>query len=257
MRSQRFDLQGNRPEIAPHSAENAAQAEVQYGENVHLFCPTGFLDDAWWHRSYWVFGKSFAQGAGGWPQAGKVAPSGRLVVFDDARVYGFGRQPEYYKWTSPVRYQLFAAGQAPRAAGEAPAPQAAKAAGKQGKQAKPKPREARQQVPYQWAQAVPLQARAMVLAGKTLFVAGVPELVDEEEAFAHPDDPQIQAKLQKQAAALQGKMGSLLWAVAAGDGAKLAEYQVASLPVFDGMAAAAGRLYLTTADGKVHCFAAK
>ena len=28
----------------------------------HLFCPTGLLDDSWWHRSYWIFGMSFYTG---------------------------------------------------------------------------------------------------------------------------------------------------------------------------------------------------
>ena len=28
---------------------------------------------------------------------------------DDERVYGFGRKPEYYRWTTPMEYQLFAA----------------------------------------------------------------------------------------------------------------------------------------------------
>ena len=38
------------------------------------------------------------------------------------------------------------------------------------------------------------------------------------------------------------------------DGRKLAEHRLASAPVYDGMAAARGRLYLSTADGRVVCF---
>jgi hypothetical protein len=45
-----------------------------------------------------------------------------------------------------------------------------------------------------------------------------------------------------------------LWAVSAGDGERLTEYQLESPPVFDGMVAANGRLYLATMDGKVVCF---
>ena len=51
-----------------------------------------------------------------------------------------------------------------------------------------------------------------------------------------------------------GKKGALLWAVATADGKKLAEYKLDSVPVFNGMAAANGRLYLVTKDGKILCF---
>jgi outer membrane protein assembly factor BamB len=45
----------------------------------------------------------------------------------------------------------------------------------------------------------------------------------------------------------------LLWAVAAQDGKKLAEYKLDSPPVFDGMIAANGRLYIATRDGRLLC----
>ena len=37
------------------------------------------------------------------------------------------------------------------------------------------------------------------------------------------------------------------------DGHQLATYRLESMPRFDGLIAATGRLYLTTADGKVLC----
>ena len=46
MRSQTFDLEGNRGQIAPHSNNSSKQAAVQQGEEAHLFSPTGFLDDS-------------------------------------------------------------------------------------------------------------------------------------------------------------------------------------------------------------------
>jgi len=110
-------------------------------------------------------------------------------------------------------------------------------------------------VTHDWSQQLPLMVRAMVLAGKTLFIAGPPDVVDEEESFSSFDDPAIQAKLKEQSAAIEGRRGALLWAVSTSDGEKLAEYQLESVPAWDGMAAANGRLYLSTADGKVLCFA--
>ena len=38
-------------------------------------------------------------------------------------------------------------------------------------------------------------------------------------------------------------------------GSTLAEYPLDSLPVFDGLIAANGRLYLVTTDGKLRCYA--
>ncbi len=113
MRSQKFDLEGKRLEIGPNSGDFAEQASVQSGEGTHLFAPMGFLDDSWFHRAYWVHGRSFAGGHGGYHQAGKFAPSGRLLVKGAGYVFGYGRKPEYLRWTTTMEHQLFAADQTP------------------------------------------------------------------------------------------------------------------------------------------------
>lgn len=109
MRSQEFDFDGNRRNIGPNSGDAAKNASVQQGSSAHLFSPTGYLDDTWFHRSYWVFGRSFSGGHNGYYQAGKYAPGGRLMVFDDENVYSFGRKPEYYRWTTTLEHHLFSA----------------------------------------------------------------------------------------------------------------------------------------------------
>lgn len=113
MKSQKFDLEGNRLEIGPNSGDFATQASKQRGEGAHLFAPMGYLDDTWFHRSYWVMGQSFAGGHGGYYQAGRFAPSGRLLVNGDGYVYGYGRKPEYLRWTTTLEHQLFAASPEP------------------------------------------------------------------------------------------------------------------------------------------------
>ena len=76
----------------------------------------------------------------------------------------------------------------------------------------------------------------MLLAGEILFVAGpLGETHVSLDAF-------------------EGKEGIRLRAVSAADGAKLAEHELDALPVFDGLAAAGGKLYLATKDGRVLCF---
>lgn len=57
--------------------------------------------------------------------------------------------------------------------------------------------------------------------------------------------------------ALENRKGAKLWIVSANDGQKLAEYQLDSSPVFDGMAITDGRLYVSLKNGKVVCFRMK
>lgn len=108
-----------------------------------------------------------------------------------------------------------------------------------------------------WSEDLPLYVRAMVLADRTLFVAGPPDVVDEEAAARRIKTPEIQARLAEQSGALQGKRGALLWAVSATEGKKLAEYRLDFPPTWDGLAAAGGQLFLTTIDGRVSCFGPK
>ena len=61
-------------------------------DEPHLFAPRGFLDDTWWHRTYWVYGTKIGGGYSHWPDAGNAVPAGRLLVFDGGKhIYGYGR----------------------------------------------------------------------------------------------------------------------------------------------------------------------
>jgi outer membrane protein assembly factor BamB len=262
MRAQRFDLKGVRQEIPPIDVKD------QTGEGVHLFSRSGFLDDAWWHRSFWMYGKGVSSGYGGWFRPGAFVPTGRLIVFDDALVYAFDRKPESMCNASVYEYYLYAADRqvTPEgiqrimaATGRINRSSTKKAASSSDWALRKKfSLSELTAANFKWAEGnPPLQAHAMVLADKTLFVAGPPDVVDEEKIFKNPDDPAIKARMAEQVAALEGKKGSQLWAFAAADGKRLAAYEMDSMPVFDGMAAADGRLYMAMADGKVVCLAAE
>jgi hypothetical protein len=77
----------------------------------------------------------------------------------------------------------------------------------------------------------------MILANNILFVAG-----PSPQAVYTPQPP---GEMQK----------AFLVAISASDGAELAQYQLDSLPVFDGIVAAYGRLYISMKDGRLLCLA--
>lgn len=89
-----------------------------------------------------------------------------------------------------------------------------------------------------WMERVPVRVRAMVLAGDRLFVAGPPDVID-------PKDP---------LAAFEGRKGGMLYSIDAATGDRVSEQALDSPPVFNGMAAAHGRLVLALEDGAVACF---
>jgi outer membrane protein assembly factor BamB len=248
MRTLAFDMEGKRKQVGYN------EVKAQEGDDRHLFSPTGLLDDTMWHRTYWLYGRAFASGAGGYYQAGRLTPAGRLLVFDDQNVYGYGRLWHYYRWTTPLEFHLFATAKQPeqiRMGVEPP-----KKLKKDGKPKGNMSGSPLMRFGYAWSDELAVQATAMALANKTLFVAGPPDVIDEEQVAKALNDPEIKKKLAEQEAALEGKRGALLAAVNAADGKKLAAYRLDSAPIFDGLAAANGRLYLSTLDGKVICLGA-
>lgn len=272
MRAQAFDMKGVRRQIAPmklgpdavrrRGAAEEAASPKEIGD--HVFSRSGFLDDSWFFRSYWIYGKAVDSNYGGWLRPGHFAPCGRLMVFDESGIYGFDRKPEYLCNASVQEYYLYGADREVRpesfarvraATGRINAASSSKGASSSDWAIRKRFSLADQNVAgFRWAEGnPPIQARAMVLARGALFVAGPPDLVDEEEALRKPDDPAVKAKLAAQVEALQGRKGGQLLAFSATDGKRLAGYELGAMPTFDGMAAAKGNLYLTTVDGKVVC----
>ena len=82
-------------------------------------------------------------------------------------------------------------------------------------------------------------AGSLILAGDVLFGAG---WKDSEKIFAK--DP-------------YSKNDSVLEVISTADGKTLRQYPLEAEPVFDGMAAAYGRLYMAMKNGKILCMAGK
>jgi len=212
-----------------------------YGKRVevtksHLFSITSFLGEEWFVRSYWVVGSGMpGAGWGGWANAANRFPFGRILCFTDDTVYGYGRQKVA---GGPVghradAYHLF--GMSRKAGAAAPAGKGRKAPGR------PAPI---------WADAASPIVRAMVLAGGRLAIAGPVDLGRKDpQTLAFTNEPEALS-------AFEGKKGILLRIVRAADGKTLSECELSAMPAFDGMAAAGGRLFLSTLAGEVVCFGA-
>jgi len=104
---------------------------------------------------------------------------------------------------------------------------------------KAKARRQRQGPTPTWEQRVPVRITAMLRAAGTIFVAGCPDVVD-------PADPH---------GAWEGRKGGVLAAFRAADGKKLVERTLPAPPVWDGLSAAGGKLYVALTNGQVLCLA--
>lgn len=77
----------------------------------------------------------------------------------------------------------------------------------------------------------------MVETDKILFAAGPPDIVDKQDPYA----------------SFEGRMGAKLLAIDTKNGKVISEKTLDSPPVFDGLIAAGGKLFMTTIDGSVVC----
>ena len=231
MRSQVFDLQGKR---------------IMNSRLTHLFSPTGFLDGgAWWHRTYWVYDKTFGYGASGHKSSASRAPAGRILVMDNENVYGFAAKPPhmYRGWTmSWYEYQLFGMKRVPAMV---PAPKYDRVHISKGGRS--------EWVEYTWTRELPCLVRSMVLAGDRLFVAGPPRVLDERKSLVAPEDPDIVKAAAEQEAAWRGQRGGLLLAIDSKSGSILSRSDFDFAPSWDGLMAAQGCLFMSTLDGSIVC----
>jgi len=189
----------------------------------HLFAPRGFLDDTWWHRTYWLYGTKIGGGYSHWPDVGNIVPAGRLLVFDGGEsIYGYGRM-SYRQGDGHVRanatedYKLFAE----MLSLDRTTPENA--------------REEKRQVPtrreIQWAVNLPFVARSIVLTSDALLVAGGRSLPD----------------------ATSRDTRGILWIASRKDGAKQEDCPLPAPPVLDGMALSDSGIYVSMMNGSVAC----
>ena len=226
--------------------------DLQKNALPHLFSWMGFLDDSWWERAYWIYGDHFYAGMAGVQYAKSIVPSGRIMVFDGSRVYGY-RDETFGKSANAAG--IFAMSKKPTFA------KPEEKERKPGREVKAKAakKAAQPVLTYDWRGDTSLYPNGLVLAGDTLFLAGAPRF-DEEKTRAYlveakTDDAPPIPLLQDALDTFEGRKGALLCAVGKKDGKKIAECKLDSVPVFDGLIAANQRLYTSTKAGTVLCLA--
>lgn len=262
MNSQRIGLDGNRIYKDGHGKHYKTltfSRSDQDGEGTHLFAPVGFLDDSWHHRSFWIYGKGAGSGWGGWQKPGKFVPTGRLmVVKPDHTVYSFGRKPEFFAQAHIMEYMISSSQGNAYKAGDwqktfTPIRNNEASITNWEKNSK-LPLEKLSSLKFNWRNTEPgLLGRAMAGAGENLFIAGPPDILDETKLYGRFSQPDSVAKIKAQQDAIDGSMGAILRVISTGDGKTVNEYKLSAPPVFDGMSAANGKLFIVLQDGSMIC----
>jgi len=192
----------------------------------HLFSTSRLLDAAEVHRSHWVVGTadfsrtpvaySWIANAGGTRWGKRLAvPYGIVLAFAADTVWGVNRRGGYTVFAQP--HKPFSPDEKVlpdfRTPDEAPTPD------------------------MRWSGKVDLRPRAILRAGDVLVIGGM-------SRKPIPNDPH---------ATFEGRGGGLLWTLSTKEATRLAEHKLDSPPVWDGMAAAGGKLYVATTAGTVIC----
>jgi len=217
-----------------HQGFNADLSPIPLKEvkQPHLIPSHGFLEAIPQHRSFWTIDTALRYDI----PTGLGGVHGDILVMDGKRFFEVrGYQPGRTEAFDPrpSGYTLYAGIYGGQTTVELPVKGKRKA-----KRASASPHVTSTKI---WSSSIPLTGKALTLAGDVLFVAGTPVVFPEDD-------------LGK---AYEGRMGGILWAASAADGRKLAEYKLEAAPAWDGLAAANGALFISLADGRILCMAAR
>jgi hypothetical protein len=226
-----------------HEGFDREGAATSRDNKPHLMCAAGVLDDQWFVRSYWLIGTNVGVGWGGWADIAAVVPQGRILCWDGEKTWGYGRVRIESAATGHQAdaYHLFCKEQPTTA----PVVNQNPEADEKGKKRRGTP--SGPPAKLIWSQKDSLIVRAMVKFGDALVVAGPPDLGKKDSRVL-----QFENELEALAGFL-GKDGVFLRVVSAKDGGKISECTLDAMPVFDGMSAAGGRIYLSLDNGVLEC----
>ncbi len=221
---QNIMMRNNRYDLSLQSVKGTGAATIAAN--------TGLLEDCWGHRWNW--------------QLGGGDRFGKLLAFDDKMVYGVqtfytflkhdpSMHPDTHTGHMHQKYARYAAEQFPIGTRLFAQDNIRPTSGRPAR----KRRQTLKDNTHKWNQKTLVQFRAMVLAGDVLFAAGWKDSVKifEKDPFT-PNEP-------------------ILTVISTTDGKTLKQYPLEADPVFDGMAAAQGKLYLAQKNGAIICLGKK
>jgi outer membrane protein assembly factor BamB len=205
---------------------------------------SSLVNDRWFHRTNWIIDMESTYNLRG-------TAYGNILCYTDNRIYSLashagGRTSGF----NPERGYTFRGQDYTVRSRPAEKNNIGERAEETSRKSKSKVRGPQSWVPIQaktaWKQQIDVVFKGMVLtgvrddgSGGILFAAGPPNL----------------KKGQAMIDALHGRKGAYLWAVSTESGSKLAEYKLDAPPVFDGMAAISGKLFISQTNGKLVCMA--
>ncbi len=196
----------------------------------HLFSTSSLLDDTENHRSHWFLGTgdfsripvaySWIVNSGQGSRGGTAVavPTGLQLVFDDQSVWGVQRLER--NQAAGGEYLLFRMVNQPFSRDEPPQPDFRTNAERS----------------YLWREQLGARPTAMLKSGANLVLGVSPVDIPESDPHAGYD----------------GRLGGAIWVHAAADGQQIARYPLDARVIWDGLAAADNRLYVSTEDGILH-----
>jgi len=202
----------------------------QAGHGRHMLSTSRLIDGAENHRSHTVLGTGdfsrtpvayswIANRPGGAYGSRLSVPYGLMLSYDARTAWGVTRPGR-----SGGGYTAFAQANTPFSPDDSHMPDF-------------RPANSNTTPPKKWTTPLPLRPRAMLRAGNMIFLAGM-------SAAVVADDPH---------ATFEGRAGGLMRTISAADGKVLAQRKLDSPPVWDGLAAAGGKMFMVTMDGRVIC----
>jgi outer membrane protein assembly factor BamB len=233
-KSDAFSMYGARSDVLTGDGDSVYIRHLRFDRSCapvekmsrHLFSTSRLIDGEENHRSHWAVGTGdfsrtsvayswIANRHGGSWGSRLMVPYGVMLAFDSSTVWGVRRMKGY---------TLYATAHEPLGRDEEHLRDFRKPEGKPPA--------------FAWSTSLGTRPRAIARAGDLLLIGCTDMSIDPGDPFA----------------AYDGRKGGALRVHSATDGAKVSEVKLDSPPVWDGLAVAGGRLYMSRVDGKVECF---
>ena len=238
-----MELEGALPDIMAASEDSLFLRDLHLSkegkklpyDTNHIFSNMGFLDDTYFNRGYWIYGKRHFSGAADGLVTARYLPSAYLMASNADHIFGFDRNQYIPKDKGLIKgsSNLYCAEK--------------KLIELEGK-IETKKNKGRAivelmkptKVNYLWKNDAPMIVRGMVVTDNALFIAG-------------PEFPTLSG-FSGNNAVLKNDQPSLIMAIDKKTGKKLSsEPLLSGLPVRDGLIASDENLFVTTKNGILYC----